>query len=269
MPPVEAGNLINKEGNQNDNKQQKSYCPPPPRELPLTKTLFLLITTFILTLTLASCGDKGEGGTDTSGGATIVTNSDGSCTISGVQVKDGSQISWEKDITAASLPNFTGTLDYYYYYWDEPITDNVPGSSVKITNGKLNMTLGTPKDEYLKIDDWYDEMLIERTITPSNAKLLYDFFSDEAICITANMAYSLACFKRYTETGFEYAGLIYADRDVTIKGTYTYRGKQEYNCSLKKGWNYLIKTSSNGDDSITTASQSLPSGFYWVVLDEF
>jgi hypothetical protein len=45
---------------QNENKQPKAFCPPPPHKIPLTK--IILTTVLILSLALASCSEGGGGG---------------------------------------------------------------------------------------------------------------------------------------------------------------------------------------------------------------
>jgi hypothetical protein len=204
-------------------------------------------------LLLAACGGKAGGDdTDDTGAQTGITNG---IIAQGLQVKylDGIQIPWEDDINVANLPNYTGTLDFNYCD-GKPITDYVPGTSIKVTNGKLNMTLGTPKAEYLKTIDrfptnWFIEDNINITVTPSNAKVLEEFFE----FTTSDEAYELLCLNDYDDAWFTYA-----DRDVTIKGTYSnYDYTQTYDFSFKKGWNYST-------DEIYS-SQTLPSGFYWIV----
>jgi hypothetical protein len=81
---------------------------------------------------------------------------------------------------------------------------------------------------------------------------------------------------------YNWANLIYADKDVTIKGTYTVTGWSwssilmdyelnpypssidKYNISLKAGWNYLYQT----DDGTYTSSvsTSIPEYYKWRVL---
>jgi hypothetical protein len=221
----------------------KAYIyPPPPHEIPLTKTLFLLITTFILTLSLASCGEKSED--DSSSGITVIAQ--------GVQVKDGTGMTnWSTIPDPTTFSDYNGILDFNY------IANFAPGSSLKVTNGKLNMTLGTPKSEYLESLSWFIERGI--TVTPSNAKFVSTV--DDGFP-TSDEVYYLLCFKR-----LKAAYLTYADRNVTMKGTYSDYGEvYDYDCSFKKGWNYmLIERDISGDKYTYTSSQTLPSDYYWVV----
>jgi hypothetical protein len=182
-----------------------------------------------------------------------------------LQVKDGTQISWNSFV-AANLPDYKGNLDFIYEYPGEIyITKIVPSSSVKVTNGKLNITLGTPKAEYFETMVFAEELnyLSNITVTPSDANFFW--FDDYKIFITSDVLF-LGCFKKtvdeYTD---EIAYLMYFDRDVTVKGTSTlYNTTYTYDCSFKKGWNYCI--SNNGYNyRKTTSSQTLPFGYYWVV----
>lgn len=69
------------------------------------------------------------------------------------------------------------------------------------------------------------------------------------------------------KTGAAYVELVFVDRDVTITGTDTNDDyTQQYNCNLKKGWNYIADVY-KGEDSnkkdIYEATTSLPGGLKW------
>jgi hypothetical protein len=60
---------------------------------------------------------------------------------------------------------------------------------------------------------------------------------------------------------------VYADRNVTVTGSYTYSDgdKEIYNISLVKGWNIVYITGSEKNDVVTdTYTTSNPGGMSWV-----
>lgn len=102
-------------------------------------------------------------------------------------------------------------------------------------------------------------------VNPVNAKYYLAFFS------SSDNRYDL-----YPNNETDDAFLFYVDRDVTIKGTETDIGAdnksrtENYNISLKAGWNYYIESESWTENNWTTtltASQSLPNGFNWTVWE--
>ena len=65
--------------------------------------------------------------------------------------------------------------------------------------------------------------------------------------------------------------IVYADRDVSITGTYSYEYSsytQRYNVNLKKGWNYvsdvLISGNKEEGNYIYEESTSIPAGVKWI-----
>jgi hypothetical protein len=219
---------------------------------------------FSLLLVACGNGSTGGGGGGNNGG----NNGGGAITdgviVQGVQVKDATQITNDTFINFASLPDYNGSLDFNLHADGKPITDYVPGSSVKVTNGKLNMTLGTPKNEYLGVPVNFP------SFTPSTTKFFEYFLSDQERVFVTSDKYMLYCLKTYTSTKLEIASLIYVDGNATAKATDTF-GSYTYitDCSFKKGWNFVI-VEENSSTKITkyTSSQTLPSGFYWVVLKQ-
>jgi len=195
---------------------------------------------------------------------------------------------------SSKLPNYTGTLDFSYFDDDDgtaiPITAAVPGSSVKVTNGKLTVTLGTPKDEYLtdaskSITE--EDIPSSITIYPSNAKGFGfgSFYTSDGKndldCAKSN-SMSIDINNMSSSTiSYKTVNLSYVDRDVTVKGTYSYtedgmKATLTCNCSLKQGWNFVTMelnssgtssgTSTSGNSTITvTSSTKIPSGYNWVV----
>jgi len=132
-------------------------------------------------------------------------------------------------------------------------------ASVKITNGKIDINLGTPKSESLdSISEWAEATGL--TINPNDAKT---FFGGQRFC-TSDGSYLLVCIKG--NSGF--ALLVYADKDVTIKGKATTGNGfiDDYDASLKKGWNYLIMTWIKSTGYKYTSAATLPDGFKWTVM---
>jgi hypothetical protein len=257
-----------------DNKQQKSYCPPPPHEFPLSK--IILTTLLVFSLLLASCGGK-AGGDDAEddtglqiGNGAITGGTNGIWSITAT-------LKYDTDISnlaeAKSITDFGYSID-----WNEqnnevifpPISNVIPNSSITVSGGKVTIKLGVPKSEYLELTE-DDSPTI--TVTPSNAKgfLLrhFNFFN------SSDGKYGLyTSFYETATTEVEVERLVYVDRDVTIKGTETWTDSngttytEKWDASFKAGWNYLIETHHTENNGTTmTASQSLSGGINWIVCE--
>ena len=209
-----------------------------------------------------SCGDDDGGGGNAISGNTIT---------SGEEVVYGSSI---KDVAEAKNVTDFG----FMYYWDEkndteklkPLSYFLDGSpSITINNNKVTIILGTPKSAYLKNiselidenDDKHSITINKDMVTPNNAK----FFFDLSDFSTADGKYFCICLK--DDNNFVY--ICYVDRNVTIKGSYTedyYGTILNYNCSLKKGWNYIVMSFNETKDTVTyTSSTTQPNGYKWTV----
>jgi hypothetical protein len=208
----------------------------------------IITLTVIIGFSLASCKQNPD---TPSGGGLVGT------IVSGATV----------EYSSANITNMTEAKSYtdFSYFWGDPLSIyiNAP-TSVTISGGKLTIKLGIPKDEYFQDCSSLIEGGI--TVTPSNAKV-FTLLCDDDGYITSDEKYGLACLKdQETLDDDEMAGFIYADRDVTIKGTETNGDGTTYNVSLKKGWNYWIIADSY---STITSSLSQPNGYKWVVYDGY
>jgi hypothetical protein len=88
-----------------DNKQQKSYCLPPPKEFPLSK--IILTTVLAFSLLLASCGNRSTGGggsgeSDTWTNVTDISQLNGTWKTSGTFTANG---------ITATYTNYTVTFN--------------------------------------------------------------------------------------------------------------------------------------------------------------
>jgi hypothetical protein len=158
--------------------------------------------------------------------------------------------------------------------WGEPLSNYISGASVKVSGGKAVIKLGVPTNEYLGTisEEWYfsgddnDEIPNGITVSAPDVKVTRGF---DIGFFGSDDDYNLFCEK--DEDNF--ACLVYADKDVTIKGTYTYTATYDsktytetYNVSLKAGWNYyLIQRNEATNTTTYTASTTLPAGFSWKV----
>jgi hypothetical protein len=167
------------------------------------------------------------------------------------------------------------------------ITYYIPDSSVTVSGKNVSMNLGVPKSEYLETvsklsldymsggtgviivnptNPTYPIVTDDVTISPNDAKIFtiesfrtYDY--SEGSNYSAGLLY---CSKDYYNNAY----LIYSNKDVTIKGTYTVTYSStsvstiKYDISLKAGWNYLYQT----DDGTSTSSTSIPAYFKWRVI---
>jgi len=211
---------------------------------------------------MAACPNPGGG----DGGNSTPTTS----IVSGVQVYN-----WDGSTPfngSAGLTTYTDSKDFSYVNGSGgSITDYVPNSSVKVTDGKLTLTLGTPKESILAV--FSEQLPSGITFNPSTTKacppLGWFYTFDDSLALECYKKYESSSPRKYVKAFF-----VYVDRDVIINGTGSETYESSYtttmtftNCSLKKGWNYLIGTVNNNDSSDTTnytTSQSL-SDFTWVV----
>jgi len=188
----------------------------------------------VIGFSMVSCEDD-EGGGNAIEGNTITT---------GAEVVYHSSI---KNVTEAKKATDFSFIE------GNPLGDYLDGSpSVTISGGKVTIILGTPKSSSLRELRSGDGV----TVTPGDTKIFAIDFS------TIDKKYSLVCMKDYEN----FAGPVYVDKDVTIKGTA--RHETFNNVSLKKGWNYLIVSINKKTDTGTyTSSTTMPSGFKWTVDD--
>jgi len=197
--------------------------------------------------------------TPTNSGNNSGGNTSGSSTIvSGATVKYSSDYITNTNMTDAKSRTDFSYIPFFGDWLDqrEPLNEviNEP-TSVTISDSKVTIKLGIPKDDFLARFNWWKDWLSDRIIVSDwNARVMYD---DDFVFTTSDEKYLLICAKDEKNIAF----LCYADRDVTFKGTSEYRWKVD--CTFKKGWNYLIN--SEVGNGTTTSSLSQPSGYYWVV----
>jgi len=216
----------------------------------IVKLFGLIVLVAVIGFSMAACKNDDDG--------------DPEKTISGNSIASGAPVDIPE--AAKSQTDFSYTYNYYYYnddnkprlealstFIDEP-------ASVKIKDGKVDVQLGKPKSAYL--EKLKGDTAI--TISPDDAKcfqLTEGFY-------TADGNYSLYPKKNKNEE----AMLIYADKNVTIKGTATFNDgggtfTQVIDASLKQGWNFLIMSQSGATTKIT-ASTTLPDDFKWTVISD-
>jgi len=160
---------------------------------------------------------------------------------------------FESDVYMTEAKNETN----FSYSYNTAYTSG--SSSVTVSGGKVTIKLGTP--HYLE-DDF--SLWIELGLTVSNKNA--NGFSQGGFS-TSDKNYYLYCIKDDDNIAF----LEYVDRDVTITGTYSYSGYTDnWDVSLKKGWNYEIVSYNGATKTWTyTSSTTQPSGFNWTVIDKW
>jgi len=206
-----------------------------------------------------SCGDDDGGGGNT---------------ISGNNITSGAEVVYDSSIK--NITEAKNVIDYCFSLYSsdvgvEPLSKFLDGSpSVTVNNNKVTINLGIPKSAYLDtiIDLWGGE--IEGvTLNPINANVFqpWGFYSSDG-------KYFLYCQIDDNND----VQLVYVDRNVTIKGSFTetesdYSYTYIYNVSLKKGWNYIIMSRSynettNTEKMTATSSTTQPSGLKWIVYED-
>jgi len=224
------------------------------------KTLCAIALAAVIGFSIAACGD---GGNDDNGGG-------GGGGITGGEIAQGAAVDTGDINTGGTGLTFEKVAVWNSTTFKEeflPISDDVPGTSITVKDGKLNMKFGTPKDEVLQ-DQWKDA---PNTITlnPTGGAKGFEAYTFS----TSDETYIL---RLKGTTDDEFAGFVYLDRDLTVTGTATYNfgGEvttiQNFNYSFKKGWNYYTgkRSSNETEKTVTTnytSSLTLPTGFSWVI----
>jgi hypothetical protein len=257
-----------------------------------------------ITFCFAACGDKsGSDGEiiDDTTGSSIAGNS----IVSEMQVRYASSFFDEDEYrqqpmvieatSTRSLAEARAQTDFSYDLdWNDPFDLDgkyklkhlnffLNGSpSVKIINGMVTITLGTPKssEHMTNLAGEYDYDAV--TVSDKNANC-YEMWTFRTPKINGSISYTYSdgssydapysyTYNLYCEKDNGDAGLIYVDRDVTIRGTGTWGSysvgtyTENYNVSLKKGWNYMLWSYNEKTNTYNiTATTTFPSGYYWIV----
>jgi hypothetical protein len=236
--------------------------------------LLMAILAITLVLGMTACKEPTDGGNN-GGSTTNATYTFASSTSIGGSKITGENGSWSitapvqyvTDIPidlndAKSRNDFSYILHYSARgYWPDdpyntvffddpklnPITSEIPGSSITVNNEKVNITLGVPNPANLVTfaESFGGGIPSGFTVSQSDAKLYYiEWFSTSDFSGNTGYALGYASLKGFSGC------LIYVDKDVTVKGTYidtykdtygtTYKNTFKYDFSLKAGWNYTI-----------------------------
>jgi hypothetical protein len=149
----------------------------------------------------------------------------------------------------------------------KPLNNLIDGNpTVTLINGKLNITLGTPKAS--SMDDLNTSTMPSGiTVSTTGVKM----FSISSICDSSGNT-SVLQYQPYIEYSFEryprvLVTYIYSNKDVNISGkstdpmsTYTYA------MNLKAGWNSVIQTITEGTSfSVITKTGKPPADCKWMV----
>jgi hypothetical protein len=202
-------------------------------------------------LLLASCG-----GVDTEDDIGAITG--GSSGIWSITAP----VTYDSSISSSLLTEAKSKTNFSYLGANNPISNYIPNSSITVSGGKVTIKLGKVPDIYDYLEDMSLFTDVGLRVSDPGAKISTEFYESS----TQDGKYWLVLNSTDENKS---AGLIYATKDVTITGTFTYTGTYKFNLSLKAGWNYFIQTRSGTVYNRTytiTASQSLPSDFNWTVL---
>jgi len=240
------------------------------REFIKKMAIIVLMAIIGLTMTACSGGDDGGGNGDSDDGGG--TESGDNSSTGGITNGD---IAKDAPINTGSIDTSTTLVfDKMGIYYDNntykdvlySISDYVPGTTITVKDGKLNMKLGTPKTEYLQLGS-SQLPSSDVTMNPSDVKsFLFEkgfYTSDE------NYKLSIVGPTNYSNDPC-FAILFYAEKGGTVNGTYIQTGENNYsytmtfNMSINKGWNYQIQERQQNSNKIT-CSQTLPSGYSWVI----
>jgi len=134
-----------------------------------------------------------------------------------------------------------------------------------VNNGKLTLELDEPKSDFEEMQPLIYMFYSGISATPNDAKGYRPSFDTSNLFDESTNSYGLTI--KGAEQGKDENGafLLYVDKDVTMNGSSPYYNFD--NIFLTKGWNFLTYTYSNETNYVKTASQTLPAGYVWTVVD--
>ena len=179
-------------------------------------------------------------------------------------IKDAQVYMWDGDKPGSQ---YNGTVEGLYIGSTLP-TDVIDGTpSVTLTNGKLNVTLGMPKDSALSnLETILGSIPEGVTVSPSGAK----FFMFMGFTNSAEWNGGTTVTQVYQGSGNRWVTYWYCDKDVNITGknSGTNNGQpltSDYAMYLKSGWNSVIQTVTGTGQSIKNGTPTADDK--WVVIN--
>jgi len=184
-------------------------------------------------------------------------------------------VEWDDDYTTPQFNLFTDTvpdLNYIYSYSNDdnylkPLSELIDGNpSVTLKNGKLNITIGKPKNSSL-LDLDTSNMPAGVTVSTTNVK---QFMIGSISTRDSDYSVMQGKIDGDLESSVQY---IYVNKDVNITGKYTYTGDDytvivNYVMYLKTGWNPVIMTVNQtvGNTSERTIKTGTPpADYHWIL----
>jgi len=213
---------------------------------------------------------------------TVVMNPSavGGTTISSGTIVSGANVAYDPDLANLAAAKAVTDFPYALDFGGDGGPSGVNMSTVldgttaiTVNNGKVFITVGTPKPEVLQGFEEFAAAGME--VTPSTAKYFGSegspviFTNIEGTPENYNTMYGLICVKGTDN----YAGLTYLSEETTIKGSMINPDGPNgikvdiFDMTAKQGWNYVF-TSTYGIYTIYSASKTLPAGYKWTVIDQ-
>ena len=217
----------------------------------------LILALALCAFTFASCGDddeneNGEKGTTSSFDGTITGTLK---LVVGGYVDGNWAYSMQGDVT-------TEADEIHAIMYNNETGHPESLSKAAITNGQFTLKLSTPGDKYLEsiMEDINDIETV--TVSDKSAKV---FFPEICAYKDGERVGYISMFPANltSDTGISF---MYANRDVTVKGTETFDSDgpintYEYDMNLKKGWNVIVRRE-QGNKYIRT-TESIPASMFW------
>ena len=225
------------------------------------KLIGIIALVAVIGFSMAACGDGGDdgngGGNGSLGSTLIITNA---------QVY--SIVGYDNEYNEYQISEFTGTvanLNHIYDYEENSLNELIDGNpTVTLVNGKLNVTLGTPKASSLK-----DMPTLPPGITASTSGVkifTISGFTDGLPNVTNVFQDKYEFYEggRLTSTVEYY----YSNKDVKISGTYTYTNSGgtrtgTFAMNIKAGWNSVISNTTRTGYTMKTGTP--PADYKWKV----
>jgi hypothetical protein len=215
----------------------------------------------VIGYTMVACPDPDEPGGGGSGGG------DGSLgntlTITDAQVYSYSSGQYVKFTETVSDLKYVDVFDSDGRSNLKPLNELIDGNpSVTLTNGKLNITLGNPKNSSLR--NLNSDMPPGVTASTTNVKS----FDIQTISNNSNTDQIFQGKPDGAQTGD--VAYLYVDKDVNITGKYKLDETNEVNyaMNLKVGWNSIFSTiNQTGENTYqqTFKTGTPPADYRWII----
>jgi len=253
----------------------------------LLKFLGIITIAVIIGISLSACNNDGgntDEGLPSAGNGSLgltfekvydVTGAEG-ITISNIWLSI-SKYYYDEECEEYSSKNINFPInedqEWDYSNWlNQGFTHPIPGSQVKLENGKLTLKLGTPTEDFM--DHFADDYSLDH--------FTYSQFSADYSKLSATDGLKTISFSQLEDWDnwgdlrwgkpYPIIMLVYANKDGNVSGSVTQKYDDgtlniKYNWNLKKGWNTVIAKQEKNVPVLTLITGTPDASIKWVYED--